>query len=145
MQLTRRQVRIAAAVLSACALAGCGGGTVEKVPVRGVVRLEAGPWPAGGNLSFVPLEAAAGRPLRPGWAVFDQEGAFAAGCFEDGDGLVPGRYAVNIDCWDVPAAGGGRGGPRSCVPDKYRRGFVELEVPAEATGPIEVEWTIPAS
>ena len=126
-------------------LAGCGSErAVKTVPVEGVVRLESGPWPAGGNISFVSLEAAPGYPLRPGWAVFDREGKFSAGCFEDGDGLVPGTYAVNIDCWDVSQQRGGKQTTGSCIPTKYQRGFQELAVPADASEPLTVEWVIPA-
>lgn len=117
---------------------------VKTVPVRGVVRLESGAWPASGNISFVPLEAAAGHPLRPGWALFNQEGAFSAGCFEDGDGLVPGKYSVNIDCWDVaPQPGNAKPATNSCIPMKYQRGFQKLTV-AASDSPHVVEWVIPA-
>jgi hypothetical protein len=107
--------------------------------------LESGPWPAEGNISFVPIEAAAGYPLRPGWAVFDTNGEFSAGCFEDGDGLIPGKYVVNIDCWDAVAGPSSKKKPsKSCIPDKYQRGFQQLTVPADAEGPITVAWTIPS-
>jgi hypothetical protein len=147
--LGQRRLRFAlswpGAVTWAVALAGCGAEhAVKTVPVEGVVRLESGPWPAGGNISFVPLGAAAGYPLRPGWAVFDKEGKFSAGCFEDGDGLVPGAYAVNIDCWDVSQQRGGKQTTGSCIPTKYQRGFQELAVPADASEPLTVEWVIPA-
>jgi hypothetical protein len=134
-----------AAALIGASLAGCSDKrAVKTVPVQGVVRLESGPWPATGNISFVPLEAASGYPLRPGWAEFNQQGEFAAGCFEDGDGLVPGKYAVNIDCWDtVNQAANGK--PKaSCIPARYQRGFKELVVSPEADDPIEVEWVIPS-
>jgi hypothetical protein len=137
-----------AAALTFASLGGCSDKrAVKTVPVQGVVRLESGPWPATGNISFVPVEAAPGYPLRPGWAEFNQQGEFSAGCFEDGDGLVPGKYAVNIDCWDtvIQVANGKPTKPKaSCIPARYQRGFKELVVSAEADDPIEVEWVIPS-
>lgn len=117
---------------------------VKTVPVAGVVRLKSRAWPANGNISFVPLEAAPGYPLRPGWAVFNQEGKFSAGCFEDGDGLVPGKYTVNIDCWDVgQQPGNKKPASNSCIPAKYQRGFQQLTVAADDE-PIKLDWVIPA-
>lgn len=140
---SRRPVA-AAAVLCCAFVGGCSKRDVKTVEVTGTVRLEKGAWPAEGNISFVPLEAASGYPLRPGWAVFNSNGEFSAGCYEDGDGLIPGKYVVNIDCWDAEAKPG-RGKPApSCIPAKYQRGFKELAVPADGDGPITVQWTIPA-
>lgn len=131
------------AVLCA-SLGGCSDKrAVKTVPVEGIVRLESGAWPAAGNISFVPTEAASGYPLRPGWAEFNQQGEFAAGCFEDGDGLVPGKYVVNIDCWDTVNQGAKKKPAASCIPAKYQRGFQELVVAADADEPITVEWVIP--
>ncbi len=123
-------------------LVGCGSAAIDKVPVSGVIRLESGPWPAEGNISFVPLETEAGRPRRPGWATFDREGRFEAGCVEDGDGLAPGTYLVNVDCWDVPAGSVARSA-KSCIPVKYRRGFQKVTVPATGE-PVVLDWKIPA-
>jgi hypothetical protein len=44
---------------------------------------------------------AEGLPNRPGRADFDTSGKFVARSFQDGDGLVPGRYRVLVECWKV--------------------------------------------
>ena len=141
----RRLATVWMVALLSASLNGCSNKrAVKTVPVEGTVRLEGGAWPAPGNISFVPVEAAAGYPLRPGWAEFNQQGEFAAGCFEDGDGLVPGKYKVNIDCWDTVPQVGKKTPAASCIPAKYQRDFKELLVAADADEPISVEWVIPS-
>jgi hypothetical protein len=46
------------------------------------------------------------------------DGRYAATSFVDGDGLVPGRYVVHVECWQqLPTQG--RGG-QSHVPDDFQ-------------------------
>jgi len=89
--------------------AGCSGGRegVELVQVSGRLTCDQGPMPAAGQLLFVPRQAAVAgadpaRPLRPASATFAADGAFTATSWTPGDGLVPGTYAVVVDCWQVP-------------------------------------------
>jgi len=62
--------------------------------------------PASGRILFVPRAVEGGaspsRPLRPGLATFAADGAFRATSWTPGDGLVPGTYAVVVECWKVP-------------------------------------------
>lgn len=97
----------AAAILGAVLTCGCTGGRrgVELVRVSGQLTCDKGPMPAAGQVLFVPRQAAAesaSRPLRPGSATFAADGAFRATSWTPGDGLVPGTYAVVVDCWKVP-------------------------------------------
>ncbi len=71
------------------------------VAVSGAVTVDGQKVPGPGRLYFAPKDndSAAGRPGR---AVFDEQGIYRAGSFESGDGLVPGRYAVAVECWEVP-------------------------------------------
>jgi hypothetical protein len=92
---------------AAAALAGCSGSDLpETVPVRGVVTFAGKPCPGPGTIRFTPLKIAEGLPHRPGRAAFKQDGAYAATSFQDGDGLVPGVYRVQIECWKVEPAQG---------------------------------------
>lgn len=100
---------IAAMAITAILVAtGCSGGRrgVELVRVSGQLTCGKGPMPAAGQVIFVPRQAAAAvtpdRPLRPGSASFAADGAFQATSWTPGDGLVPGTYAVVVDCWQVP-------------------------------------------
>lgn len=78
--------------------AGCGSDRPETVPVTGQVTLDGGAWPNQGIIIFTPVEPAKGLPRRPGRAAFDREGNFTASSYDDGDGLVPGRYRAAIHC-----------------------------------------------
>jgi hypothetical protein len=81
------------------ALAGCGNSkSLPLVPVRGKVTFSGNNPPAAGSIAFVPLDSVAGQPSRPGSANFGVDGTFQATSYSPGDGLLPGRYGVNISC-----------------------------------------------
>jgi hypothetical protein len=42
--------------------------------------------------------------MRPGYATFDMDGEFEATTWKDGDGLMPGKYGVAVECWKVKPA-----------------------------------------
>jgi len=90
---------IVLALLPLCS--GCGPGRPVPTPVTGKVTLNEGKWPAAGTLFFMPVEGVEGYPRIPGTAEFDVEGNFSARTFEPKDGLMPGRYTVRVDCWEV--------------------------------------------
>ncbi|MEM7313560.1 MAG: hypothetical protein AAF497_10460 [Planctomycetota bacterium] len=125
-------------------LAGCGSGGIKTVPVKGRVTLDGGKWGRAGLIFFTPAEPAEGYPRRPGMADFDTDGNFVAQTFKPGDGLIPGRYVVNLECWEVPPT---MGGPpaKSYIPDQYKHGSksgFEVVVDADERGPIVVEFDI---
>jgi hypothetical protein len=96
-------------------------------------------------LIFAPVEAAPGFPIRPGRAPFNKAGYFKAGTWEPGDGLMPGKYKVSVECWIVPPT---LHGPpaRGPVPVKYRTvttSDLQVEVKSGA-GSQEVVFDIPA-
>ena len=81
---------------------GCGPSRPETVRVSGVVTID-GKAPAGpGLLYFHPIEAAKGFPTRPGNGAFDTTGRYTVKSFVEGDGLMPGRYQVSVECWESP-------------------------------------------
>jgi len=92
--------RLLAACVVLCA-AGCDSGLPQTIPCEGKVTFDGGPCPKPGTLYFTPIEPAAGYPMRPAVGHFDIDGQFSATTFEPGDGLIPGRYKVGIDCWEV--------------------------------------------
>ena len=129
------------------ALTGCGGPShPATVSVRGRVTLDGGEWPAAGRLYFNTLEPAAGFPRRPGRAEFAANGRFTAWTWDPGDGLMPGRYKVGVECWKVPPT---MGGPKevSYVADSHvaaARSPIEFTV--EAGKPLaDLEWNIPGN
>jgi hypothetical protein len=110
------------------------------------VTLAGGDLPAGGTLWFTPEEAAAGFAMRPGTADFAADGAYRVKTFVPGDGLLPGRYRVRVDCWKVPPNMEGKP-TQSYLPAKYQNpqtSGLELEVKPDGD-PITFDIDIPAS
>ena len=82
-------------------LVGCGREGPERVSIQGRVTYAGGPWPKPGVIYFQPLEAAAGLPMRPATGHFGVDGSFQVTSFDPSDGLVPGKYRVRVECWEV--------------------------------------------
>lgn len=125
MQSSRPVAAVVSLVVAGLALPGCGPPTGRGlVPVAGRITLDGGDWPKPGTLTFVPDdeqprdEAGAGPPpTRIGLAEFDVAGRFVAQTRRPGDGLMPGRYRVGVDCWldppDLASPGSGPVPPES--------------------------------
>ena len=80
---------------------GCGNphGTVK---VSGNVVVDGQPPPGPGTLSFTVVEPASGFPSRPAMAKFGNDGKYVVTSFDPGDGLVPGKYKVSVECYETP-------------------------------------------
>ncbi|MCC6508226.1 MAG: hypothetical protein IT423_03910 [Pirellulaceae bacterium] len=114
-----------------CAVLGCGNGMPQTVRVTGTVTFDGQKPPGPGIVYFLPQEPAGDLPLRPATGDFDAEGRYAAMTFEPGDGMIPGKYKVYIECWEQ--APNMEGKPvKSFVPKKYQN--------AETSG-IEINLT----
>jgi hypothetical protein len=100
-------------------LTSCGSDLPQTIPVSGRVTFDGKPPPAVGNVQFLALEAAEGFPLRPASGAFGTDGQYRAQTFEPGDGLMPGKYLLSVECWDVPPNMSGNPG-KSHVPKKYQ-------------------------
>lgn len=81
------------------AAVGCGK-RYGTVPVEGVVTFAGSPPAALCTLVFVPdvTDGIDGR-WRAGRADTDASGRFSAASYKPGDGLLPGRYTVEVQCW----------------------------------------------
>ena len=94
--------RIALGLLATLAFAGCGGNShPDTISVHGRLTYGGGDWPQPGFIYFTALEPAEGFPRHAGTAKFDTDGRFRVGTWEEGDGLMPGRYRVSVECWKV--------------------------------------------
>jgi hypothetical protein len=116
---------IKGAVAACCLLAvgcmvlvGCGGSKLDTVTVTGRVTYGGGDWPKPGTIDFTPKEAAKGN-LHPGTAQFGTDGHFTVKSGQ-ASGLVPGTYAIRIDCWETPPSMENPSAGKSYVPEKYR-------------------------
>lgn len=138
----------AAAILVALLTCGCSGGRrgVELVRVSGKLSCDRGPMPAAGQVLFVPRQAVtqtATRPLRPGSATFAADGAFRATSWTPGDGLVPGTYAVVVDCWKIPPTMDGPAAESFIAPAYAAAETTPLElVVAPGGGPVSVSFDV---
>jgi hypothetical protein len=94
-----RPLALALAVVLLGAVMGCSDSGLPLVPVSGKVTFAGGPPPKPGSITFVPIAVAEGLPNRPGTANFDVSGKFRVTSFKPNDGLVPGTYQANLDCW----------------------------------------------
>ncbi len=127
-------------------LSGCGD-PLEIVPVEGRVTLNGGGWGRAGMIYFAPLEPAPGFPRMPGMGDVNKDGSYFVTTQPDRVGLVPGKYRVCLEIWEVPPTMGGPP-PKSFLPEKYRAAAtsgIELEVPADASEPIEFSFDVPTS
>ncbi|MBN2294658.1 MAG: hypothetical protein JXM70_19675 [Pirellulales bacterium] len=89
-------------------VSGCGPSRPEMVPTSGTVTIDGKAPLEPGTLYFHPIETAKGLPARPATATFDTSGRYTVKSFEEGDGLIPGRYKVSAECWEVPPNMAGR-------------------------------------
>lgn len=126
-------------------IAGCGNDRPTTIPVSGRVTLDKGNWPTSGTLFFLPMEPASGYPRRPATAEFAEDGSFgSATSWQDGDGVVPGRYKVYVECWKIRPTRAGPP-PQSYAATKYQAGAtsdIEVDVAADS-GDQQFEWNIP--
>ena len=141
-------LRVAWGLLLAAAcvvLFGCGRGGPEVVRVTGKVTFGGGAWPAEGVLYFTPVEPAEGMPARPAPADFDKEGNFTVTSFDEGDGLVPGKYRVAVECWESAPSMDKPGPVISYVAKKYQTAATsDLVVVIESgSGTTTVELDVP--
>jgi hypothetical protein len=133
-------------------IASCGGGLgcqeasplPPTVPVTGKITFGGGAWPKPATVSFVVEEMAAGGTANSGSAEIAADGSFQASTFVPQDGLVPGRYFVNLECWESDPADS-PSPVQSLIPERYRQGRssgFQVEVVA-GKGPVKVEFDVP--
>lgn len=72
------------------------------VGVNGTITFDGQPPPKSGSIIYNPVPGSGleGLPMRPGRASFREDGKFVATSFQEGDGLLPGRYRVKVTCVD---------------------------------------------
>jgi hypothetical protein len=115
---------------------GCGNKSLPIVPVSGRITLDQGEWPAAGVLYFSPAEPKEGFPIKPGTARFEKNGKYVAMTKNGSEGLVPGKYYVNVECYTTPPSADPKAPPgKSCVPKQYESGKISglmVDVPTDA-------------
>lgn len=98
---------------------GCARPGPEVVPVRGTVTFGGGSWPKPGVLFFTVETPSPGMPNRPAMGEFDTTGRLTVTTFTKGDGLIPGKYRIAVECWEIRPEMGAATPPKSYVPSRY--------------------------
>jgi hypothetical protein len=121
---------------------GSGGSSMPLVPVSGEVTFGGGLPPKSGTMSFSQIAGTGikGLPNRPGRAEFGDDGRFTTTTFQPGDGLLPGKYQVRIECMDGIPDYGVSWETVSFVPLDFQPPELVVE---EGKGPIEVSYDVP--
>jgi len=116
---------------------GCGPDGPKTITVRGKVTLDKGKVHGPGFIYFNTDGTGKETTSRPGTAEFDAEGNYEAKTFKPGDGLLPGKYVLRVDCYKT--APNMEGKPVvSHIPAKYQdaaKSGLELDV-SSSSGPI---------
>jgi len=124
-----------------CALAGCTDHTSPTVKVDGKITFKGQPPPAGGRITFASVGASEGLPSRPGSGEFGPDGAFTLTTFKPGDGLIPGKYRANIECWrELPTLATALSA--NYVPATFHP---EVTIDREQGEPVKVEIDVPVA
>ena len=104
--MTSRRLRMSSMHVAACAMAlvtlqfaGCQRSEYPLVQVSGTVTFDGGSCPAPGNVTFQPLEIREGLPKRPASGRFGRDGRYAVNTFSNNEGVLPGRYRVEVTCF----------------------------------------------
>ena len=71
------------------------------VPVDGTITFGGGSWPKPGVLIFAVDSPSPNAPNRPAMGMFDTDGRLTVTTFNKGDGLMPGKYKMGVECWEV--------------------------------------------
>ena len=114
-----RSSLISVMLLGIMPFVGCSGSGLPVVPVKGKITFAGGKPPAPVTITFAPLETADAFPRIPGKAVIAEDGTYYVVTEQAGQGLIPGRYVANIECWKVAPTMTAPAGV-SHVPKDYR-------------------------
>jgi hypothetical protein len=127
------------AFIVSTSVAGCGDrGPVTK-KVQGTITFGGGQPPATGKITLAPIEVTAPFPRRPARGDFDEKGNFALTTFDAGDGIIPGRYSVNVTCWREKPTLETRLSA-NYVPPSFQH---EVTIAADAEEPVEIAINVP--
>lgn len=122
--MVARELLIALLATSAIVFAGCGG--PGRISVSGRVTYQRGEWPKAGVIYFNPIEPAEGYPRLTGIGKFETDGSFTVQATGQSKGLVPGKYAVKVECYEVEPTMQNPAG-KSYIPDGFTFPEVVIE------------------
>ena len=146
--MASQTMRFALAQFLFVVLAGCGGPDYPTtVPISGRVTLDGENWPTEGEIYFLPLDPAGDFPRRAATSKFSASGHFdSPTSWQEGDGIVPGKYKVYVMCWKVRPTSTGPP-PVSYVAEKYQSGATSdliVDIAMESANE-EFLWDFPSN
>jgi hypothetical protein len=109
-QMTKKNLQKSILILLIfAAIIGCKK-NLDLVKVEGTVICDGQAVPGQGTITFLPVMDSDFEMVRQGTARFSRDGQFSASTYTQGDGLLPGRYNVKIECWETaPSFNGSKG------------------------------------
>jgi hypothetical protein len=124
---------------------GCGRSGPEVVPVKGTITYGGGAWPKAGTLQFVADPAEPNQTIHPAAGHFDTDGRLTVSTLREGDGLVPGRYAIGVSCHERPPSKTELEFPPNYVPARFRNPATSGLKVAVTSGQkvVEVNFSVP--
>jgi len=129
---------------------GCGGGATpppRTILVTGVVTFAGQPLNKG-TVTLQPLDTGDKSLSRPAIGQIQSDGTFKLGTFKDGDGALPGEYAVLIASYEnEPTAEEYDAGVKrkSAIPEKYSNAIssgIVASVPKEGKDSMELKFEL---
>lgn len=132
-------IQSCAIFLIAACLAGCGDSGPVTKKVQGSITFSGGPPPATGKITLAPIEVTEPFPRRPARGEFDIKGNFTLTTFDASDGIIPGRYSVNVTCWREKPTLETRLSA-NYVPPTFEH---EVTIAADADEPVEIAINVP--
>jgi hypothetical protein len=113
---------LAVSLFSIALFAGCGPKD-GHVQVKGKITRNGGPWPVIGSVTFACEEPAPGFDNEPASSEIAVDGSYSVS-------LLPGKYVLNLESWEVPPSMESPGAEKSNLPKSYAgKDRFKLEVP----------------
>jgi hypothetical protein len=141
----RRWTRCLAGAILLVTIAGCARSNPHCIAVSGQVTYQ-GKQVKAGMIAFTRLEQAAGGGLvRPATADLQADGSYAMTTFREGDGALPGEYAVSIVSFDYSGKRDESQRLPSMIPAKYgspETSGLNVRVPSDASGPLRFDFDL---
>ncbi len=104
--------------------------------VKGKITRNGGPWPVKGGVVFACEEPAPGFDNEPGSSDIAPDGSYSVS-------LLPGKYVLNLESWEVPPTMEAPGSEKSYLPKSYSgKDRFKLEVPAGHSGVLQKDFDV---
>jgi hypothetical protein len=123
-------------------LIGCGAN--DRVSVSGRVTYGGSEWPTEGLITFNCVEPDPGFPRNSGTGRFDRKGNYVVSSQSGkSPGLYPGRYKINLACWEVAPSMQGPPAKSYIPPEFFREDNDRLTLQVKVGPPLIHNFDVP--